>query len=47
MVRFSKYEFYNELLGGVISLRVTQNITWIQPYIYIYIYREREREREI
>ena len=28
-VRFSKYEFYKKLFGGV---------TWIQPYIYIYIY---------
>ena len=25
-VRFSKYEFYKKLLGGV---------TWIQPYIYV------------
>ena len=39
MVRFSKYEFYNKLLGGVTLLRVTPCITWTQSiYIYIYIY---------
>ena len=27
-VRFSKYEFYNKLLGGVILLRVTPGVTW-------------------
>ena len=38
-VRFSKYEFYNKLLGSVTLLRVTPSITWTQPiYIYIYIY---------
>ena len=37
-VRFSKYEFYNKLLGGVILFRITPDVTWIQPYIYIYIY---------
>ena len=47
MVRFSKYEFYNELLGSIISRRVTQNITWIQPFIYICIYIYIERERYI
>ena len=26
-VRFSKYEFYNKLLGGIILLRVTCNST--------------------
>ena len=36
-VRFSKYEFYNKLLGGIILLRVALNITCIQ-LIYIYIY---------
>ena len=30
MVRFSKYEFYNKLLGGVILLRVKPGVTWIQ-----------------
>ena len=40
-VRFSKYECYNKLLGGVTLLRVTPGITWTQPiYIYIYIYHE-------
>ena len=37
MVGFSKYEFYNKLLGGIILLRVALNITCIQ-LIYIYIY---------
>ena len=27
-VRFSKYEFYNNLLGGVILVRVTLGVTW-------------------
>ena len=31
MVRFSKYKFYNELLGGVTLLRVTPGVTWTQP----------------
>ena len=38
MVGFSKYEFYNKLLGGVILLRVTPCVTWTQSYIHIYIY---------
>ena len=37
-VRFSKYEFYNKLLGGVTLLRVIPGVTLTQPYIYIYIY---------
>ena len=37
-VGFSKYKFYNKLLGGITLLRVTRGITWTQPYIYIYIY---------
>ena len=40
MVRFSKYEFYNKLLGGVTLFRITLDISWTQPnpiYIYIYI----------
>ena len=37
-VRFSKYEFYNKLLGGVILFKVTLCVSWTQPYIYIYIY---------
>ena len=36
MVRFSKYEFNNKLLDGVILLRVTSGVTWTQPHIYIY-----------
>ena len=31
MVGFSKYEFYNKLLGDVILLRVTLCVTWTQP----------------
>ena len=27
MVGFSKYEFYNKLLGGVILLKITPNVT--------------------
>ena len=27
-VGFSKYEFYNKLLGGVILLKVTSGVTW-------------------
>ena len=34
-VRFIKYEFNNNLLGGVILLRVTLNVTWTQ-LLYIY-----------
>ena len=34
MVRFSKYEFNNKLLGGIILIRVTLGVTWTQPYIY-------------
>ena len=37
MVGFSKYEFYNKLLGGLTLLRVTLGVIWIQ-LIYIYIY---------
>ena len=35
-VEFSKYKFYNKLLGGVTLLRITPGVTWTQP-IYIYI----------
>ena len=38
-MRFSKYKFYNKLLGGVTLFRITPGVTWTQPiYIYIYIY---------
>ena len=33
MVGFSKYEFDNKLLVGVIFFRVTSSVTWTQPYI--------------
>ena len=46
MIEFSKYEFNNKLLSGVILLRIIQNVIGTQLYIYIYIERERERERE-
>ena len=36
-VRFSKYEFYNKLLGDVTLLRVTPGVTWTQPIKYILI----------
>ena len=28
MVRFSKYEFNNKLLGDIILIRVTSGVTW-------------------
>ena len=34
IVRFSKYEFYNKLLGGVTLLKVILGVTWTQ-LIYI------------
>ena len=33
MVGFSKYEFNNKLLGGVIFYRVMSGVTRTQPYI--------------
>ena len=35
---FSKYEFNNKLLSGVILLRVISNVTWIQ---FVCIYNDR------
>ena len=35
MVGFSKYEFYNKLLCGVILLRVIPGVTWIQPLLLL------------
>ena len=32
-VGFSKYEFNNKLLAGIIFFRVTSSVTWTQPYI--------------
>ena len=38
-VGFSKYEFYNKLLGGVTLLRITPGVTWIQSLsLSLYIY---------
>ena len=36
-MEFSKYKFYNKLLGGITLLRATSSVTWTQPYIYIYM----------
>ena len=36
MVRFSKYEFYNKLLGGITFLRIILGVTWTQ-HLYIYM----------
>ena len=33
MVRFSKYEFNNKLLGGITFFKITSDITGTQPYI--------------
>ena len=30
-VGFPKYEFYNQLLGGVTLLRVTPGVSWTHP----------------
>ena len=38
VVRFSKYEFYNKLFGGVTLLKIIPSVIWTQPIIYIYIY---------
>ena len=32
-IGFSKYEFNNKLLVGVIFFRVTLGVSWNQPYI--------------
>ena len=31
MAEFSKYEFYNKLLGSVTLFKVTLGVTWTQP----------------
>ena len=33
MIGFPKYEFNNNLLGGVTFFWVTSSVTWIEPYI--------------
>ena len=33
MIKFSKYEFNNKLLNGVIFFIVMSGVTWTQPYI--------------
>ena len=33
IVKFSKYEFNNKLLGGVKFFKVTSGVTRTQPYI--------------
>ena len=48
IVKFSKYKFLNKLLNGVTLLKITQTVTWIQPYICVCVWeRERERERDL
>ena len=37
-VEFSKYEFYNKLLGGVILLRVIPDVTWIKSLLLLLLY---------
>ena len=37
-VEFSKYEFYNKLLGDVILLRVIPDVTWIQSLLLLLLY---------
>ena len=34
-VEFSKYEFFNKLLGGVTFFRVTSSVTLTKPYIFL------------
>ena len=41
MVGFSKYEFYNKLLGGVTLFRITLGITWTQPYIKVHSFQRK------
>ena len=41
-VEFSKYEFYNKLLGGVTLFRVIPGVTWTQP-IYIFSFLDNYR----
>ena len=38
MVGFSKYEFYNKLLGDIILLKITPGVTWTQLKINNIIY---------
>ena len=40
---FSKYEFNNKLLSGVILFRVISNVTWIQ---FVCIYNDRQIVKE-
>ena len=32
-MKFSKYKFINKLLGGVILIRVTSDVTWTKLYV--------------
>ena len=34
IVGFSKYEFYNKLLGGITLLRVTPYVTWQEIHVF-------------
>ena len=43
IVGFSKYEFYNKLLGDITLLRTTIGVTWTQhTHAYITIYCKRK-----
>ena len=46
-VGFSKYEFNNKLLGGVLFFRITSSVTWTQPYIFLIQYEFWQIYREI
>ena len=46
MVGFSKYEFNNKLLCGVILLKVTSGVTWTQPiYMCVCVCCWEEKEK--
>ena len=42
-VKFLKYELNNKLLNGVILLRVTPSVTWIQPYTHTHTHTHIEK----
>ena len=44
MVGFSKYEFNNKLLCGIILLRVTLGVTWTQPICVCVLLGEKRKK---
>ena len=46
MVGFSKYEFNNKLLCGIILLRVTLGVTWTQPICVCIAGRKKTKTRQ-